>query len=75
MTLKIISNLDAAVWAACPYVDQWMGEAHKKKICKKCPQWELNRQDGEKYQRACRGIVEEIIKPALEAYENCNLRY
>jgi hypothetical protein len=65
------TKLDFAAWAACPYIRQWIESSHKKKICSRCSKWEIV--DGEKYQRACRGIVEEILKPALEAYENCNL--
>lgn len=66
MKLKLATNLDAAVWAACPYIKPWVDTTGKKHKCLQCPQWE--KIDGERYQRMCRGIAEEIIKPALEAY-------
>lgn len=72
MTLTLVTNLDAACWAACPFIRGWVdwalkGEAQEKRECKKCPQWETI--DGEKSQRACRAIVEEALKPALQAYQ------
>jgi len=63
--------LDKACWAACPYIDQWIGKAKPKlKTCKRCPQWEPA-DDGfaEKMKRACRGIAEQVVEPVLKAIE------
>lgn len=69
MKPALATNLDAAVWAACPYVKQWVDKPFGKHTkCKRCPQWEVL--DGDKVQRLCRGAVEEILKPALAAYQS-----
>lgn len=60
--------LDHDVWAACPYVRQWIDEPRgKRPKCKKCPSYYIDVDHG-KMQRMCRSAVEEILEPALEAY-------
>lgn len=60
--------MDRAVWAACPRVDQWVTNHHGRQKCNKCPAYEMYGEHG-KTKRACRLIVEEILKPALKAYK------
>lgn len=66
----VATPLDRAVWAACPYVDSLYTQGENKiRECNKCPAYEVDKDEPkEKYVRACRAMTEELLIPALEAY-------